>query len=135
MEYKNIIIGDIKAIDVKTFEKADGIAERARNDTNHGLAERDYSKACRYPHKIGVFHGYHIWWCDIHFQPHFICEHHKSQKCALDFAEAVDASDKTESYEYGGEDAKNRRGQMPASGQRWLSPRELARDFIAFIKR
>lgn len=133
--FEHIIIGDLKSIDEKTFAEAKGIAEEARNDTNHGLALRDYSQNCYYPEKIGVFHGWHIWWCDTHFQPHFVCERVKFQRRVTDFAQAVDAADKTESYDYGGDDAKNRNGVLPASGQRWLSPRELARDFLAWMRR
>ena len=85
--------------------------------------------------RIAVVHGVHIWWCPIYYQPEFMCSRDKMFKEVVDFSEMVIKSDKTRDYKYGGDDAKNNKGDIPPKGTRWLSPRELARDFLKNIKK
>lgn len=123
-------------IEEKKFEDAPAVNH---NDTNTTLAKRDYEQKCRYPHKIGVVHGIWIWWCDTHYQPLFICDAARVKEKTLAFAEAVKLTDKTEPYEYGGcgykEKSENNRGEQPAQWTRWLTPREIALNFIRDLTR
>ena len=49
--------------------------------------------------------------------------------------ESIAHNDKTPHYDYSGPYAKNRLGQVPeGSGQRWMTPREIARDLLKRVR-
>lgn len=119
---------DLETIDAMSWNDAEGITEDIKATcTNTMLAPRDYSVKCRIPHKIGVFHGIHVWWCSSHFQPLFHCDLDKKKEAVRSFAQAVIDNDRTETYRYSEE---NNRHQKPGVGQRWASPMEMAKSFI-----
>lgn len=113
-----------KAIEEEDWKKAKGITESAKNGTNGGLAERDYSVKCAYPFTIDVIHGYHIWWCSAHHQPLPWCERAKQKIEALEFASAI-------------REAENRKddidGPEPPKRTRWMTVLELADAFASRI--
>lgn len=123
------------------WKKAVGITEHAReHDTNSMLAERDYDVKCDTTgDPLMVVHGVHIWFCKSHHQPLSHCDAAKAKIRTIAFAEAIRKNDKTEPYEYGGyrhlEESKNADGEEPAQFQRWLTPREMALNFIRDLKR
>ena len=125
---------DLKEIEKEHWMHAKGVRYH-RGETNAALAERDYSVACRTPHKIAVVSGYFIWWCSAHHQPLSHCDMARFRFEVFDFAASVEKADKTTDYNYGGEQSKNNMGLLPPKGSRWLTPRELARDFLAIFKR
>lgn len=134
---KSSVPADIEKL---KFKDAKGITERGKKDTNSMLAERDYSVPCDTTgDPLMVVHGVWIWFCKSHYQPLSHCEHAKTQERVLAFAEAVKLNDKTEPYEYGHyphrERRKNAAGQYPEQFQRWLTPREMALNFIRDMKR
>ena len=136
MEHININISnhDHKQIDKQNWREAKGV-NASPTETNSMLASRDYEVKCVYPYKIGVLHGIHVWWCESHCQPLFMCERSREKSKVLRFAEAILKVDKTPNYDYEGSDTRNALGDKPSEGQRWASPRELARDFISYLKR
>lgn len=60
-------------INEEDWKKAKGVIVH-KNETNPGLAKRDYSVPCHTRYCIVVIQGYWVWWCSTHHQPHFICE-------------------------------------------------------------
>lgn len=129
-----------KDIADRDWKQATGITEAGKRGTNSMLAERDYSVKCDITgDPLMVVHGVHIWFCKSHHQPLSHCEAAKNHKIVLDFAEAVRKNDKTEPYEYGcydhRENSKNADGEEPAKYQRWLTPKEIALNFIRDLKR
>ncbi len=123
---------DIEKLD---WKKAKGITERGKRGTNSMLEERDYEVDCDITgDPLMVVHGIHIWWCKSHHQPENYCCMARTKIKTLAFAEAVKRNDKTEPYEYGGyrhmEEAKNADGESPGQFKRWLTPKEMALDFI-----
>lgn len=124
-------------IETADWQKAPGITERAKNGTNPMLAERDYTCKCDITgDPIAVVHGVHLWFCYSHHQPYSFCEKAKLIKEAKEFAESVLELDKTERYEYGrGDENKNNKGELPAPGQRWATPKEMANSFIKWLNK
>lgn len=126
-----IDVYNIKTIDEENWNSAEGISDEIRKDhTNTMLAPRDYDVKCRFPHRIGVFHGVHVWWCSAHFQPLFHCDADRKKIIARSFAQAVIDNDRTDKYEYG---EKNNKREEPGTGQRWASPTEMAKTFLKNI--
>lgn len=86
-------VGKRKPWDDENFYKAEGVSDK--NDTNHGLAKRDYSVSCSTPsqNKIAVVGGFFLWWCSAHHQPYSWCEKAKlKQDSAQAQQEAVERS-------------------------------------------
>lgn len=129
-----IDLWSLEQIHAEHWRKAKGVFGGPQ-ETNAALSERHYGVACEIPHKIGVIKGYWIWWCSTHHQPSSHCERAKAEIRVREFAEAIMNADKTSDYEYGGEKALNSKKEKPPKGTRWLTPRELARDFINEIKK
>lgn len=136
LKHVHLDMGDIEQIDKMVWRRAEGVDGSPR-ETNSMLSTRDYSIKCYYPHKIGVFHGIWVWWCDTHHQPLFHCDADRNKNRILTFLEAVKQNDKTPPYEYPGYGQEkykvNAKGEKPAPFQRWLSPREMAEEFIKEI--
>ena len=46
-----------------------------KNETNSGLANRDYSVKCNCgSEQLMVVEGFWLWWCYVHNQPSLFCE-------------------------------------------------------------
>lgn len=61
--------------DCSDWRNAPGVLA-SKNSTNPTLAKRDYSFVCGSygVDLICVHHGYHFWWCRVHYQPLYQCE-------------------------------------------------------------
>lgn len=129
-----------KEIEKLKFKDAKGITASGKKDTNSMLAERDYDVKCDTTGEpLMIVHGIWIWFCKSHYQPASYCDAARIKERTLAFAEAVKLNDKTKPYEYGHyrhlEDSKNAAGEEPAQFQRWLTPNEMALNFIRDMTR
>lgn len=117
------------------WKDATGITEQGKKGTNSMLEERNYNiECCITGDPLMIVHGVHIWFCKSHHQPLFHCEKRKTHNKTLKFTEAIILADKTNGYKYGGKDSPNTKNEIPPINTRWLYPRELARDFINYLK-
>lgn len=132
--------GRIEEVEKLDWKKAAGITEAGKRGTNSMLEERDYDVKCDLgSNPLMVVQGVHIWYCTAHHQPASYCDAARIKERTLAFAEAVKLNDKTEPYEYGGyrhrEESRNAAGEEPAQFTRWLTPREMALNFIRDLTR
>ena len=74
-------MSEIKTWEKENWKKARGI-KQDKNETNSGLAPRDYSIDCDIPsrNKIAVINGFWIWWCSAHYQPLPWCQLEKQKE-------------------------------------------------------
>ena len=79
----------LKNIENEDWKDATGITESAKKGTNAGLAARDWELDCRTPNKIGVFHGFHVWWCSTHHQPKMWCDRARAKARTLKVLQAI----------------------------------------------
>lgn len=105
----------LQEIEKEKFHRALGIKDK--NNSNHGLARRDYTVKCSIPHRIITLKGYFVWWCSSHYQPHFVCQKHQIKARAKEFAEAI-------------LNAENRTKMNPPPRTKWLTSEELAEQFL-----
>jgi len=128
-----------KEIEELKWKNAPGITKAGKRGTNKMLAERDYEVRCDITgDPLMVVHGVHIWFCKSHHQPYSHCEQEKLKIQTLCVMEAIRKNDKTTPYEFGSyrflDESKNADGEMPANFQRWLTPKEIALNFIRVLK-